>query len=102
VSAWESILHGGVHLSIRGKGFINIFIWRLRILEILLLGEPWFFKNSVLGFHYFTPLTLAALKILVWIRMLYLPNEFKAPGLFTKTEFLFGSVLQLDPVTLNR
>eukprot|EP01018_Ginkgo_biloba_P041216 Gb_33118 [translate_table: standard] len=77
---WGGIIKGQVHFEIKGKGYFNIFFQSHTDLEVVFYEGPWFLRNSRLALRGWTPFfseeNPGPLKIPVWVKLPYLPDEF--------------------------
>eukprot|EP01018_Ginkgo_biloba_P032150 Gb_37530 [translate_table: standard] len=78
---WGGIIKGQVHFELKGKGYFNIFFQSHTDLEVAFYGGPWFFRNSGLALRrwtpFFSPENPGPLKIPFWVKLPYLPDEFR-------------------------
>ena len=104
-STWGGIIQGTVHFEHKGKDFFNIFFQSLTDLEKVLYEGPWFYKRAGLALRRWTPLfnpeNLGPLKIPIWVKLPYLPDEFRYPDRLQKIGFVLGKVLCIDDDTDN-
>ena len=66
---------------------------------------PWFYKISRLILRHWTPFfnpeIPGPLKIPIWVKLPYLPNDFRYPDRLKKISSMIGKVLKIDDQIIN-